>query len=80
MRELVNVREDRIPNPIDYVQMRRQTGGGLWGAMLIEHAHGDELPAELVGKRTLRVLNDTFADGMHLRNDICSYEKGAPRG
>lgn len=33
------------------------------------------MPAQLAATRPLRVLRDTFADAVHLRNDIFSYER-----
>ncbi|POM27601.1 Germacradienol/geosmin synthase [Actinomadura rubteroloni] len=73
--ELANIDEGRIPNPIEYVHMRRKVGGAPWSADLVEHAVGAEIPDRVVGTRPLRVLKDTFADGVHLRNDIFSYQR-----
>ncbi|EMD26501.1 terpene synthase family protein [Amycolatopsis azurea] len=75
LREVANARVDVVPDPISYVQLRRKTGGALWTAILAEHAVGVELPHAVESSRALRVLKDTFADGIHLRNDIFSYEK-----
>ncbi|MGY2062147.1 terpene synthase family protein, partial [Nocardia gipuzkoensis] len=73
--ELANIAEGRIANPIEYIEMRRKVGGAPWSAHLVEHAVGHELPARLVTTRPLAVLRDTFADAVHLRNDIFSYER-----
>ncbi|WP_242884470.1 terpene synthase family protein [Actinomadura litoris] len=73
--ELANISGDRVPNPVEYVQMRRKVGGAPWSADLVEVAIGAEIPERLVGTRALRVLKDTFADGVHLRNDIFSYQR-----
>ncbi|MGH8876641.1 MAG: terpene synthase family protein, partial [Stackebrandtia sp.] len=73
--ELSNITADRVANPIEYVEMRRKVGGAPWSANLIEHAAGAEVPAELAATRPLRVLRDTFADGVHLRNDLFSYQR-----
>lgn len=73
--ELFNVRESRIPNPIDYIDMRRNTGGAPWSAGLVEYASEAEVPVAVAAIRPMRVLKDTFADGVHLRNDIFSYQK-----
>ncbi|WP_433246295.1 terpene synthase family protein [Actinomadura nitritigenes] len=73
--ELSNISTGRVPNPIEYVQMRRKVGGAPWSADLVEHAAGAEVPARVVGTRPLRVLKDAFADGVHLRNDIFSYQR-----
>ncbi|MEV0296125.1 germacradienol/geosmin synthase [Nocardia sp. NPDC050710] len=73
--ELANISEDRVANPIEYIEMRRQVGGAPWSANLVEHAVGAEVPASLAATRPLEVLRDTFADAVHLRNDIFSYER-----
>ncbi|MFF2557545.1 germacradienol/geosmin synthase [Nocardia sp. NPDC058058] len=73
--ELNNIAEGRIANPIEYIEMRRKVGGAPWSANLVEHAVGAQVPAQLAPTRPLRVLCDTFADAVHLRNDIFSYER-----
>ncbi|MFC6012027.1 terpene synthase family protein [Nocardia lasii] len=73
--EIRNINGDRVPNPIDYIEMRRKVGGAPWSADLVEYARGIEIPECLVGSRPLRVLKDTFSDAVHLRNDIFSYQR-----
>lgn len=73
--ELSNIRQDRIANPIEYIEMRRKVGGAPWSADLVEHAVFVEIPAEIAMTRPMRVLKDTFADGVHLRNDLFSYQR-----
>lgn len=73
--ELANIRQSRVSNPIEYIEMRRKVGGAPWSAGLVEHAAGAEIPPELAGTRPLRVLRDTFSDGVHLRNDLFSYQR-----
>ncbi len=73
--ELANINEGRVSNPIEYVEMRRKVGGAPWSANLIEHAVGAEVPAAIAATRPMQVLRDTFADGVHLRNDLFSYER-----
>ncbi|MGH3827851.1 MAG: terpene synthase family protein, partial [Pseudonocardiaceae bacterium] len=73
--ELSNISENRIPNPIEYVEVRRKVGGAPWSADLVEHAAFIEIPAKVVDARPVRVLKDTFADGVHLRNDLFSYQR-----
>lgn len=75
MWELSNINKNRIPNPIEYVEMRRKVGGAPWSANIIEHAAGAEVPAEIAAARPMQVLRDTFADGVHLRNDLFSYQR-----
>jgi germacradienol/geosmin synthase len=73
--ELANINEGRLANPIEYIEMRRKVGGAPWSANLIEHAVGAEVPARLAATRPLQVLRDTFADSVHLRNDLFSYQR-----
>ncbi|HEX3781654.1 MAG TPA: hypothetical protein VHX38_18485 [Pseudonocardiaceae bacterium] len=73
--EMTNINNDRVPNPIDYVQMRRRVGGAPWSADLVEHAVNAEVPAAIADTRPLRVLKETFSDSVHLRNDIFSYQR-----
>jgi germacradienol/geosmin synthase len=73
--ELDNIRRDRVSNPIEYIEERRKVGGAPWSACLVEHAEGVEIPPELAGTRPLLVLRDTFADAIHLRNDLFSYQR-----
>jgi germacradienol/geosmin synthase len=55
--------------------MRRKVGGAPWSANLIEHACDAEVPAVIAASRPLQVLRDTFADSVHLRNDLFSYQR-----
>lgn len=75
MWELENIDRGRIANPIEYIQMRRRVGGAPWSANLVEVAADAEIPPVLTGSRPLRVLTDTFADAVHLRNDLFSYQR-----
>ncbi|RKT52863.1 terpene synthase family protein [Saccharothrix australiensis] len=75
MWELLNIGEGRLANPIEYVEMRRKVGGAPWSANLVEHVTGLEVPARIASSRPLAVLRDTFADAVHLRNDLFSYER-----
>ncbi|MBI0300853.1 germacradienol/geosmin synthase [Streptomyces sp. PRKS01-29] len=73
--ELSNINIDRVPNPVEYIEMRRKVGGAPWSAGLVEHAVGAEVPAVIAGSRPMRVLRDAFADAVHLRNDLFSYQR-----
>ncbi|MFF0448953.1 germacradienol/geosmin synthase [Streptomyces sp. NPDC004609] len=73
--ELSNINEGRIANPVEYIEMRRKVGGAPWSAQLVEFAAGAELPDSVALSRPLRVLTDAFADGVHLRNDLFSYQR-----
>ncbi|EME54674.1 terpene synthase family protein [Amycolatopsis decaplanina] len=73
--ELDNIDRGRIANPIEYIQMRRRVGGAPWSANLIEYAVGAEVPDGIAATRPMEVLRDTFADAVHLRNDLFSYQR-----
>ncbi|MFJ9407078.1 family 2 encapsulin nanocompartment cargo protein terpene cyclase [Streptomyces sp. NPDC101393] len=73
--ELSNINIARVPNPVEYIEMRRKVGGAPWSAGLVEYATGAEVPAAVAESRPLRVLKDTFSDGVHLRNDLFSYQR-----
>jgi germacradienol/geosmin synthase len=73
--ELSNINAGRTPNPVEYIEMRRKVGGAPWSAGLVEHAAGAEVPAAVAASRPLRVLRDAFADAVHLRNDLFSYQR-----
>jgi germacradienol/geosmin synthase len=75
MWELENIDKGRVANPIEYVQMRRRVGGAPWSANLVEFAAGAEVPARFATARPLVVLAGTFADAVHLRNDLFSYQR-----
>ena len=77
--ELGNISEGRLPNPIEYIEMRRRVGGAPWSANLVEHAVGAEVPAAIAAARPMAVLRDTFSDAVHLRNDLFSYQREVER-
>lgn len=74
MWELSNINEGRVSNPVEYIEMRRKVGGAPWSAGLVEYATA-EVPASVARSRPLRVLMETFSDGVHLRNDLFSYQR-----
>jgi germacradienol/geosmin synthase len=73
--ELRNIDADRVANPVEYIEMRRKVGGAPWSAHLVEHANFVEVPDRVCDSRPMRVLKETFADAVHLRNDLFSYER-----
>ncbi|MFJ4776943.1 germacradienol/geosmin synthase [Streptomyces sp. NPDC088762] len=73
--ELDNINIGRVSNPMEYVEQRRKVGGAPWSAGIVEHAVGAEVPASVSGERALRVLRDCFADAVHFRNDLFSYQR-----
>lgn len=73
--ELDSLSQQRLANPLEYIEMRRQVGAALWSADLVEHAMFVEIPHRIAAARPMQVLKNTFADGVHLRNDIFSYQR-----
>jgi germacradienol/geosmin synthase len=73
--ELANISGNRVPNPIEYVEVRRKVGGAPWSADLAEHAAFVEIPPRIAGSRPIHVLKDSFADAVHFRNDLFSYQR-----
>ena len=78
--ELNNINDARVSNPMEYIEMRRKVGGAPWSAHLVEHANFVEVPDRIWATRPMRVVKDTFADAVHLRNDLFSYEREMEEG
>ncbi|MBP2476563.1 hypothetical protein JOF53_005435 [Crossiella equi] len=73
--ETHNIVLGRVPDPVDYLEMRRQTSAGeLCHAMALAAA-GGELPEAVREHRTMRAIREVFTDVPGLRNDIVSYDK-----
>jgi germacradienol/geosmin synthase len=73
--ELININDGRVADPVEYIEMRRKVGGAPWSANLVEHACDAEVPDAIAATRPMAVLRDTFADAIHLRNDLFSYHR-----
>ncbi|MEV7415348.1 hypothetical protein [Streptomyces sp. NPDC089919] len=73
--EIDNLCRGQVPDPADYLQMRRAAGGAPWAAQLVEYVLGVELPEELVGSTPVQRLHDAFADVVDLHNDLVSYRR-----
>ncbi|MEU2393149.1 germacradienol/geosmin synthase [Streptomyces sp. NPDC007369] len=74
MWELHNISTGRVANPLEYIEMRRKVGGAPWSAGLVEYVAA-EVPARVAHARPLQVLRDAFADAVHIRNDLFSYQR-----
>ncbi|MCA1709948.1 MAG: germacradienol/geosmin synthase, partial [Actinobacteria bacterium] len=72
--ELGNIDQNHVPNPIEYVDTRRKVGRAPWSADLMEYATAVEIPSLIAHTRSMRVLKNSFSDGVHLRSDIFSYQ------
>jgi germacradienol/geosmin synthase len=73
--ELANQIQNRIPDPVDYVEMRRKTFGSDLTMSLSRLAHGDAIPEEIFHTRPVRGLENSAADYACLTNDVFSYQK-----
>ncbi len=72
--ELVNHVQNRIADPVDYIEMRRDTFGSGLGQILSE-PESSEIPPEIFGTRPMRALANCASDATMLMNDIVSYRK-----
>jgi germacradienol/geosmin synthase len=73
--ELANQAQHRIPDPIDYIEMRRKTFGSDMTMSLSRLAHIDEVPSEIYRMRAVRALEDAAQDYACFTNDLFSYQK-----
>ncbi|TWF92053.1 germacradienol/geosmin synthase [Streptomyces brevispora] len=73
--ELANQAQSRIPDPVDYVEMRRMTFGSDLTMSLCRLGHGRKVPAEIYESGPLRSLENAAADYAALLNDLFSYQK-----
>ncbi|SCL21822.1 germacradienol/geosmin synthase [Micromonospora pallida] len=75
MWELTNEMQHRIPDPVDYVEMRRATFGSDLTASLARLRLATSLPAELFDTRVMRQLTNAAQDYACFTNDLFSYQK-----
>nr|AYM53885.1 terpene synthase metal-binding domain protein [Kofleria flava] len=73
--ELANHIQNRIPDPVDYVEMRRATFGSDLTMALSQLALGDGLPPAIFRTRTMSGLANSAQDFCCLMNDLFSYQK-----
>jgi hypothetical protein len=73
--ELMNHVENRVPDPVDYIEMRRLTFGAEFGMSLAQLDLDPTIPREIFKTRTMRAIVNCAADGIALINDIVSYRK-----
>ncbi|HEX2299072.1 MAG TPA: terpene synthase family protein, partial [Pseudonocardiaceae bacterium] len=65
----------RIPDPVDYIEMRRRTFGSDMTMSLARITQTGQLPPALFGTRSMRGLENSAADYACFTNDIFSYQK-----
>ncbi|MFE1551700.1 germacradienol/geosmin synthase [Streptomyces sp. NPDC058718] len=73
--ELHNQAQHRVPDPVDYIEMRRTTFGSELTMLLCRLRHTEALPAEIHRTGTVRALENSAADYATLLNDLFSYQK-----
>ncbi|MFE6495754.1 germacradienol/geosmin synthase [Streptomyces sp. NPDC057748] len=73
--ELANQAQNRVPDPVDYVEMRRMTFGSDLTMSLCRLGHGRKVPPEIYRSGPLRSLENAAADYACLLNDLFSYQK-----
>ncbi|MFF0636187.1 germacradienol/geosmin synthase [Nocardia sp. NPDC004151] len=76
---LENETRNRLPDPVDYLELRRITSGGpLFGALDALHSPGvvsDPAVAELADSGIVRQLHHSAQDYAGLVNDLYSYQR-----
>lgn len=77
---LANNDAGRAPNPIEYIDTRRQLGGTQMAADLVELGCLAELTAAQVALRPMAQIRDCFCDMVCLRNDLVSLRKEVEAG
>ncbi|WP_328301488.1 germacradienol/geosmin synthase [Streptomyces sp. NBC_00435] len=74
--EVENQIQNRIPDPVDYAEMRRRTFGSYLTMYLCRLGQaGRGIPEEIYSSGTIRSLENAAADTACLINDIFSYQK-----
>ncbi|MEU9859800.1 terpene synthase family protein [Streptomyces sp. NPDC047971] len=75
MWELLNQTQHRVPDPVDYIEMRRTTFGSELTMLLCRLRHAEALPPGIYRTGTVRTLENAAADYAALLNDLFSYRK-----
>lgn len=73
--ELNNQAMNRIPDPVDYIEMRRKTFGSDMTMSLARLATADIVPPELYETRVMHEMETAAQDYAALTNDLFSYQK-----
>ncbi|CAM5501545.1 Terpene synthase OS=Streptomyces fumanus OX=67302 GN=cyc2 PE=3 SV=1 [Streptomyces fumanus] len=73
--ELFNQIHHRVPDPVDYLEMRRSTFGSDLTLGLCRAGHGPAVPPEVYRSGPVRSLENAAMDWACLLNDIFSYQK-----
>ncbi|MGW6928008.1 germacradienol/geosmin synthase Cyc2 [Streptomyces sp. NPDC054950] len=73
--ELSNQLQNRVPDPVDYLEMRRATFGSDLTLSLCRMGQGPAVPAEVYRSGVVRSLENAAVDYACLTNDVFSYQK-----
>ncbi|MFJ4244444.1 germacradienol/geosmin synthase Cyc2 [Streptomyces iakyrus] len=73
--ELSNQLNNRVPDPVDYLEMRRATFGSELTLSLCRMGHGPAVPPEVYRSGPVRSLENAAMDFACLVNDVFSYQK-----
>ncbi|MFG3496713.1 germacradienol/geosmin synthase [Streptomyces sp. NPDC047886] len=73
--ELANQAQNRIPDPVDYLEMRRATFGADMTMALCRIGHDNKVPPEVYRSGPVRSLENAAVDFACLMNDLFSYQK-----
>jgi germacradienol/geosmin synthase len=73
--ELANQSQNRIPDPIDYIEMRRKTFGSDLTMALSRLSHSRHVPPEIYKTRVVWAMENSAADYACFLNDVFSYQK-----
>ncbi|MYU24224.1 germacradienol/geosmin synthase Cyc2 [Streptomyces sp. SID8352] len=73
--ELSNQIQHRVPDPVDYLEMRRATFGSDLTLGLCRAGHGPAVPPDVYRSGPVRSLENAAIDFACLLNDVFSYQK-----
>ncbi|OQO94971.1 Geosmin synthase [Saccharomonospora piscinae] len=73
--ELGNALQRRVPEPVDYIEMRRKTFGADLTMSLSRIGHGGVVPEVVYRSRPVQALEHSAADWAGLINDVFSFRK-----
>ncbi|WP_434449751.1 terpene synthase family protein [Lentzea sp. E54] len=73
--EVVNIQQNRIPDPVDYLEMRRSTFGSELTTSLSRFSHSTTVPPEIWRTRVVQTMERSAMDYTFMVNDTISYLK-----
>ncbi|GAA1675338.1 terpene synthase family protein [Glycomyces endophyticus] len=75
VREVHAEAQNRVPDPVDYVELRRDSFGSDLTMSLARLRHGRTVPDAVWRSRPLEWMEAAAMDAVCLLNDVCSYQK-----